>query len=104
MNKPLIKIEDVSKTYRLGKIDVVALQDINLKINRKDFVSIVGPSGAGKSTLLHLISGLDKPTGGRIEINGTDISTLTDDGRTLFRKVNIGFVFQFFNLIPTFSL
>ncbi len=103
MKEPIIKIDNVSKIYKLGKVKVVALKDIDLEIYPKDFISIIGPSGAGKSTLLHLISGLDKPTDGKININGTDISKLSDDGLTLFRKTHIGFVFQFFNLIPTLT-
>lgn len=103
MKTPIIEIENVSKIYKLGKVKVAALKDVELKVYPKDFISIIGPSGAGKSTLLHLISGLDKPTTGVINVNGTDISKLGDDGLTLFRKAHIGFVFQFFNLIPTLT-
>lgn len=103
MKTPIIAIENVSKIYKLGKVKVAALKDVELKVYPKDFISIIGPSGAGKSTLLHLISGLDKPTTGVINVNGTDISKLSDDGLTLFRKAHIGFVFQFFNLIPTLT-
>jgi putative ABC transport system ATP-binding protein len=103
MIKPIIEIENVTKIYRSGKLKVTALDDIDLKIFRRDFISIIGTSGAGKSTLLHLIGALDKPTTGTIKVNGRDISRFSEEALARFRKVNVGFVFQFFNLIPTLT-
>jgi putative ABC transport system ATP-binding protein len=103
MKKPMIQLENVTKIYRSGKLKVVALDEVSLEIYQKDFISIVGTSGAGKSTMLHLIGALDKPTRGTVKVNGADLSTLSDDELALFRKENVGFVFQFFNLIPTLT-
>jgi putative ABC transport system ATP-binding protein len=103
MKNPIIQLENISKIYRSGKFKVTALTDINLEIYKKDFVSVIGTSGAGKSTLLHLIGALDKPTNGTIYVNGNDISKLSDYQLAQFRKQNVGFVFQFFNLIPTLT-
>ncbi|MCJ7768538.1 ABC transporter ATP-binding protein [Candidatus Bathyarchaeota archaeon] len=83
----------------LGKVTVNALRGVNLKVDKGDFVSILGPSGSGKSTLLNLIGALDKPTGGKLLVEGTDVSALNDNQLTDLRR-RIGFVFQFFNLIP----
>jgi putative ABC transport system ATP-binding protein len=103
MKKPMIQLENVTKIYRSGKLKVVALDEVSLEIYQKDFISIVGTSGAGKSTMLHLIGALDKPTRGTVKVNGADLSTLSDDELALFRKENVGFVFQVFNLIPTLT-
>jgi putative ABC transport system ATP-binding protein len=86
----------------LGKVPVNALQGVNLKVNKGDFLAILGPSGSGKSTLLNMIGALDKPTQGNVLINGVDVSTLNDNRLTELRQ-GIGFVFQFFNLIPRLS-
>jgi putative ABC transport system ATP-binding protein len=95
----VVEAIDLKKTYMLGKVPVEALHDINLKVMPGEFVSILGPSGSGKSTLLNLIGALDKPSSGKMIIDGTDLSTLNDDQLTDVRR-KIGFVFQFFNLIP----
>jgi putative ABC transport system ATP-binding protein len=87
----------------MGENDVVALRRINLMINNNEFVAIKGPSGAGKSTLLHLIAGLDRPTNGQVIVKGSNLADFTDDQLTVYRKDYIGFVFQFFNLIPILS-
>jgi putative ABC transport system ATP-binding protein len=102
-NKSKIELRNVYKIYKMGTNDVVALRRANLTVYDKEFVAIKGPSGAGKSTLLHLIGGLDKPTNGRVIVNGTDLADFTDDQLTVYRKDYIGFVFQFFNLIPTLN-
>ena len=102
MTTPLVEITDLKKTYLLGKVTVEALRGVNLKVERGDFLSILGPSGSGKSTLLNLIGALDKPTSGKLLIDGVDVSTLNDNQLTELRQ-KIGFVFQFFNLIPRFS-
>ena len=101
--KPMIELRNVYKIYKMGGNDVVALRRINLVIHEKDFVIIKGPSGAGKSTLLQLIGGLDKPTNGQVIVNRINLSDFDDDQLTKYRKEYIGFVFQFFNLIPTLN-
>ena len=98
----MIRLANVSKTFR-GKRNVTALQDINLEIARGEMVSIVGASGSGKSTLLNLIGGLDTPSSGVIAIDGTPLSGLPDDDLTRIRRDKIGFIFQFFNLLPTLN-
>jgi putative ABC transport system ATP-binding protein len=96
---PVIEITNLVKTYMLGNIPVNALRGINLKVEKGDFLAILGPSGSGKSTLLNQIGALDKPTSGKVLIEGVDISTLNDNGLADLRR-RIGFVFQFFNIIP----
>lgn len=102
MDTPVIEAIDLRKTYMLGKVPVEAVRGVNLRISRGEFISILGPSGSGKSTLLNLIGALDKPTSGKIFIEGINLSTLDDNQLTNVR-VKIGFVFQFFNLIPRFT-
>ncbi|HJX02635.1 MAG TPA: ABC transporter ATP-binding protein [Candidatus Bathyarchaeia archaeon] len=98
----IVEAVDLKKTYMLGKIPVNALCGVNLKVESGDFLAILGPSGSGKSTLLNLIGVLDKPTEGKMLIEGVDISALNDNQLTDLRR-RIGFVFQFFNLIPRFT-
>ena len=95
----LVEAVNLTKTYMLGKVPVEALRGVNLKVEAGDFVSILGPSGSGKSTMLNLIGALDKPTSGKLLIDGVDISKLNDNQLADLRR-RIGFVFQFFNLIP----
>jgi len=99
----MIVLENISKIYIMGKTKVIALQDVNLTINDNEFISIMGPSGSGKSTLLHIIGGLDKPTSGRVIVDGLEISSLPESKLAEFRRNNIGFVFQFFYLVPTLT-
>src|SRR5581483_6272934 len=99
----MVSVRDVVKSYRQGEAEVRALAGVSLELATRDYVSIVGPSGSGKSTLLHLMGGLDEPTAGEIVIDGTAISGMTDDEITIFRRRHIGVVFQFFNLLPTYS-
>jgi putative ABC transport system ATP-binding protein len=101
--RAVISVRDVHKVFRQGEAEVAALSGVSLEIARGEFVSIMGPSGSGKSTLLHLLGGLDAPTRGEIMIDGTAISRMTDDEITIFRRRKIGFIFQFFNLLPTYS-
>jgi len=98
----MINLSRVSKHFD-GKKQVRALDDVSLTVERGQMVSIVGPSGSGKSTLLNLIGGLDRPSAGEIDIDGRRLSGLSDDERTLVRRDKIGFVFQFFNLLPSLS-
>jgi len=98
----IVEAVNLKKTYMLGKVPVNALRGVNLKVESGDFLAIFGPSGSGKSTLLNLIGALDKPTEGKMLIEGVDVSTLNDNQVTDLRR-GIGFVFQFFNLIPRFT-
>ena len=97
----IIQAENLSKIYRIGKVDVPALRGVSLEVQPGEFVSIVGPSGSGKSTLFYILGGLAAPTSGRVAIEGVDFSRLSDAERTRMRKRKIGFVFQKFNLLPT---
>jgi putative ABC transport system ATP-binding protein len=98
----VVEAVDLKKTYMLGKVPVEALRGVNLKVESGDFLAILGPSGSGKSTLLNLIGALDKPTAGTLLIDGVDISRLNDSQLADLRR-KVGFVFQFFNLIPRFT-
>src|SRR5437763_3337478 len=97
----MIQAEDLTKVYRIGKVDVPALSGVSLSVQAGEFVSIVGPSGSGKSTLFYILGGLTGPTSGRVVIEGTDFSRLSDAERTRLRRRRIGFVFQKVNLLPT---
>jgi putative ABC transport system ATP-binding protein len=99
----MLSVRGVTKTYRQGDTEVKALAGVTLDIGAGEFVAVVGPSGSGKSTLLHLLGGLDAPTAGDILIGGTSLGRMSDDEVTIFRRRAIGFVFQFFNLLPTLS-
>jgi putative ABC transport system ATP-binding protein len=100
---PIIQAIDLSKTYRLGKVDVPAVRGVSFSVQEGEFVSIVGPSGSGKSTLFYLLGGLTKASSGRVIIGGDDFAQMSDAERTALRKKRIGFVFQKFNLLPTLS-
>ena len=100
---PIIQAENVSKIYRVGKVDVPALRGVSFSIDRGDFVSIVGPSGSGKSTLFYVLGGLTRATTRSVIIDGADFARLSDAERTRMRKSKIGFVFQKFNLLPTLN-
>lgn len=96
--------EDLRKYYRLGDSTVRALDGISLKVEKGEFAAIVGRSGSGKSTLLHMLGGLDVPTSGKVIVNGRDISNMTKDELTIFRRRKIGFVFQNYNLLPLMNV
>lgn len=100
----IIEAVSLNKTYKLGSVDVEVLKDINLTIDSGEFVSIMGPSGSGKSTLLYLIGGLDKPTSGSVKIKGSELSDMKDKEQSIMRRRDIGFVFQFYNLIPNLNV
>jgi putative ABC transport system ATP-binding protein len=99
----VLKLEDVSRSYQMGQVEVRALSGVSLDITRGEFIVILGPSGSGKTTLLNLVGGIDSPTSGKITVNGSELSALNDKGLTEYRRNHIGFVFQFFNLIPTLT-
>src|SRR5687768_18164923 len=98
----MIQLEEVSRRFE-GRTGVTALDHTNLTIGRGEMVSIIGPSGSGKSTLLNLIGALDRPTSGDVRIDGQSLAKLSDDDRTRVRRDKIGFIFQFFNLLPTLT-
>jgi putative ABC transport system ATP-binding protein len=100
---PIIQVDNVTKVYRHGKLDVPALAGVSFTVDRGEFVSIVGPSGSGKSTLFYILGGLTRATSGRVVIDGADFAQLSDAQRTALRKSRIGFVFQKFNLLPTLT-
>ena len=103
MSEPLIKLENVWKTYLLGKVELSALRGASMEINSGDFVTIMGPSGSGKSTLLNMIGLLDIPSQGKVFVKGKDITTLSEDQLSQLRGRTIGFILQEFNLLPNLS-
>jgi len=104
MSESILVTKDLRKYYGTGENQVKALDGINLSIGRSEFVAVVGTSGSGKSTLLHMLGGLDTPTSGTVLIDGKDISGLSHDSLTIFRRRKIGFVFQAFNLVPVLNV
>lgn len=100
----ILKATNLSKVYGVGGNKVFALRNINICVNKDEFIAIVGPSGSGKSTLLHLLGGLDRPTEGVVQIDNDDIYKLSEDKLAKFRRMNIGFVFQQYNLIPVLNV
>lgn len=99
----ILKTIGLTKTYGKGEIKVEALKDINISINQGEFVAVVGASGSGKSTFLHMLGGVDKPTSGEIFIDGVNISKLKEEELAIFRRRKVGFIFQFYNLIPVLT-
>jgi len=100
---PLILIRDLTKVYRRGEQEIPVLLGIDLEVQRGDFVALMGPSGSGKSTLLNLLAGIDQPTSGRIEIGGVDIAGLSEGQLADWRAEHVGFIFQFYNLMPVLT-
>ena len=100
---PILRAEAIGKTYTHGETPVVALREVDLSLEKGEFVALTGPSGCGKSTLLHLCGGMDYPTRGRIWLDGSDLGSLDDASLTRIRRRRIGFVFQSFNLLPTLT-
>lgn len=99
----ILKVENLTKTYGKGDNEVVAIENLNFTVEKGEFVAIVGPSGSGKSTLLHLIGGVDKPTSGKVFIEGVDIYGLKEKQLSILRRRKVGFVFQSYNLIPVLT-
>src|SRR5512142_876907 len=97
------RVENVTRNFKIGSVETQALRDVNLSIQSGEFTALVGPSGSGKTTLLQLIGCLDQPTGGRVYIDGKDVSKLNRNQRADMRRGTIGFIFQFFALIPTLT-
>ena len=100
----LLRVEHLSKIYGAGENQVKALDDVSLCVEKGEFVAIVGASGSGKSTLLHLLGGVDRPTSGKVYINGTDIFAMNDDELAIFRRRQVGIIYQFYNLIPILNV
>ena len=100
----ILRCEGIKKIYGTGNNRVAALQKVDLSVEKGEFVAIVGASGSGKSTLLHILGSVDKPTEGKVIIEGTDISTLNQTGAAIFRRRRVGLVYQFYNLIPTLTI
>lgn len=100
----ILEIRNLKKYYGKGDTLVKALDDVSMKVEKGEFVSVVGTSGSGKSTMLHMLGGLDRPTAGKVLVEGRDISTLKDEELTIFRRRKIGFVFQSYNLVPVLNV
>ncbi|MEZ4645439.1 MAG: ABC transporter ATP-binding protein [Chloroflexota bacterium] len=103
MNNPLILCRDLTRQYKMGAVTVHALRGLNLEIATGEFIVLLGPSGSGKTTTLNLVGGLDRPTGGAVLVGGEDITRYNEKQLTRYRREQVGFVFQFFNLIPTLT-
>jgi putative ABC transport system ATP-binding protein len=100
----ILRVENLSKVYHGGQQEVQALDQVNLSVEKGSLLAIMGDSGSGKSTLLHILGGVDHPTGGRVFIQGTDITELSESQMSVFRRRNIGIIYQFFNLIPNINV
>ena len=104
MTPPAVELRRLSKTFREGESERVVFRDVDATIRTSEIVVLVGRSGSGKSTLLNLISGIDRPSAGTVVVAGTDLSSIDEQARTLFRRRHLGFIFQFFNLIPLLTV
>jgi len=103
MKSPLIQVQDLFKSYHRDSLEIPVLRNINLEIDEGEFIAFMGPSGSGKTTLLNLIAGIDKPTSGKIWIGGIDVGALSETELAVWRSRNVGFIFQFYNLIPVLT-
>ena len=100
----ILRCEEISKIYGKGETEVRALDCVSFTVEKGEFVSIIGPSGSGKSTLLHILGGVDRPTSGKVFIDGTDIHALNEDRLAIFRRRQIGLIYQFYNLMPVLNV
>jgi putative ABC transport system ATP-binding protein len=103
MSEPIVQVRNVTKIYKRDTMDIPVLQNLSLDVPEGEFLALMGPSGSGKTTLLNLIAGIDRPTSGSISIAGSDISTLNESDLAKWRSQHVGFVFQFYNLIPVLT-
>src|ERR671911_778436 len=103
MESPLIQVQELFKSYQRDSLEIPVLRNINLEISQGEFIAFMGPSGSGKTTLLNLIAGIDKPTSGKIFIDGIDVAELNETELAVWRSRNVGFIFQFYNLIPVLT-
>ncbi len=103
MSEPLIKMTGLSKIFKRDSVEILVLRDINLKVCEGDFISLMGPSGSGKSTLLNIVAGIDRPTGGTLQVLDADLLSMSEDQLATWRNRHVGFVFQHFNLIPVLT-
>lgn len=103
-NMEILRVEHLSKKYGSGETEVNALEDVSFTIEKGEFVAIIGPSGSGKSTLLHMLGGVDRPTSGKVYVDNTDIYQLNETQLAIFRRRQIGLIYQFYNLIPVLSV
>jgi putative ABC transport system ATP-binding protein len=101
--RPVFEVQDLAKVYRMGEVEVHALWSVDLRLDEGQFVVLLGPSGSGKSTLLNILGGLDVPTGGRVRYRGQDLTAADEAALTAYRRRHVGFVFQFYNLIPSLT-
>ena len=100
----ILKVEHLSKIYGTGETAVRALDDVSFSVDKGDFVAIIGPSGSGKSTLLHILGGVDRPTGGKVLLNGEDVYAQNEEALAIFRRRQVGLIYQFYNLIPVLNV
>ena len=103
MAAPFIEVQDLYKSYQRDSLEIPVLRNINLAISEGEFIAFMGPSGSGKTTLLNLIAGIDKPTSGKIIVGGIDVTKLNESELAVWRSRNVGFIFQFYNLIPVLT-
>lgn len=103
MSEVMVEAKNLTKTYNIGQVEVKALRGVNLTVHKGDMIAIMGPSGCGKTTLLNMLSGLDDPTSGNVKIEGTDLSQMSDNDKTEHRAKRMGFIFQFYNLLPVLT-
>ena len=100
----ILRVENLSKVYGKGETEVRALDNVSFSVEKGQFVAIIGPSGSGKSTLLHILGGVDKPTSGKVYVDGTDVYTQNDEQLAIFRRRQVGLIYQFYNLIPVLNV
>lgn len=103
MSETMVEAKNLTKTYKIGRVEVNALRGVDLTVRKGDMIAIMGPSGCGKTTMLNLLSGLDDPTSGTVKIEGKDLSEMSDNEKTAHRAKRMGFIFQFYNLLPVLT-